>query len=151
MNPISYILLSGMLGVAGQLILKRAVAALGPLVLRPDTVLNVVLALAASPPIVLGLVVYLSGTFFWLLALSRTDLSYAYPFASLNYVLVLASSWWLLGEQPSPPRLVGVLAICFGVWAISRTPARTTGETPRLAVPTPAIGGGVKLGGGVKQ
>ena len=46
--------------------------------------------------------------------LSRADLSYAYPFASLNYVLVLLSAWWLLGEQPSPTRMIGVVVICFG-------------------------------------
>jgi drug/metabolite transporter (DMT)-like permease len=143
MNPLGYILLSGALGVAGQLILKRAVVALGPLALRLDAIPGVMLALALSPLVILGLAVYLSGTFFWLLALSRADLSYAYPFASLNYVLVLASSWWLLGEQPTPTRIAGVIVICFGVWAISRTPARTIGREPRRpTAPAAAVMGG---------
>lgn len=122
MSPLAYIVLSGALGVAGQLILKQAVAGL---VVSPEALLNVVLAYALNPLVSLGLAIYLSGTFFWLLALSRVDLSYAYPFASLNYVLVLISSWWLLGEQPSPMRVGGVLVICVGVWSISRTPARS--------------------------
>ncbi len=130
MSPISYILISGVLGVAGQLILKQAMSGLGPLALRPDTIAAIILSLALNPLVLLGLIVYISGTFFWLLALSRVDLSYAYPFASLNYILVTVASWWLLGERPTPMRIAGVVGICVGVWAISRTPARTAAGKP---------------------
>lgn len=120
-----YILVSGVLGVTGQIILKRGLADLGPLALSPDALVGTVLAIALNPLIVLGLVVTVSGTFFWLVTLSRVDLSYAYPFASLNYVLVLVASWLFLGEAPSAVRLVGVLAICSGVCLVARTPRRT--------------------------
>jgi drug/metabolite transporter (DMT)-like permease len=127
-RSLTYVVVSGLLGVAGQLLLKRALAELGPLVLRPDTVVGLVLTLGVNPLVILGLAIYVSGTLFWLLALSGLDLSFAYPFASLNYLYVLAASWLLLGERPSPVRLIGVVAICLGVWAISRSPARTTGR-----------------------
>ena len=146
MRPLVLILLAGALGVAGQVILKRAMTGLGSLSLQPEALPDLALGLAFNPMIVLGLVVYLSGTFFWLIALSRADLSYAYPVASLNYVLILLSSWWLLGEQPSAPRIAGVIIICFGVWAITRTPMRTSGRarTPKPA-PVGAITGGPEL------
>lgn len=121
MGNLRYILASGVFGVAGQLVMKRAMAGMGPLSLRPDTALGLIL----DPLVLLGLAIYACGTFLWLIALSRVDLSYAYPFASLNYVLVLLSSWLILGEQPSIPRIVGVVIICCGVYAISRTPAKT--------------------------
>jgi drug/metabolite transporter (DMT)-like permease len=127
MNPLVCIVLSGALGVAGQVILKLGMAALGPLALGPEALPAVVAELALDPLIGLGVVVYTSGTFFWLIALSRLDLSYAYPFASLNYVLILLVSWAALGEQPSPLRLAGVVAICLGVWAMARTPPVTGG------------------------
>jgi drug/metabolite transporter (DMT)-like permease len=127
MKPIVCIVLSGALGVAGQVILKLGMSALGPLPVRPETLPEVVAKVALNPLIVLGVVVYTSGTFFWLIALSRLDLSYAYPFASLNYVLILLVSWALLGEQPSALRLAGVVAICLGVWAMARTPTVTGG------------------------
>jgi drug/metabolite transporter (DMT)-like permease len=142
MHPIAYVLVSGVLGVAGQLILKRGIAALGLLVLSPGTILPIVLALATNPLVILGLVVYASGTFFWLIALSRVDLSYAYPFASLNYIMVLIASWLLLGEQPSPMRFVGVVAICFGVWAIARTPAKTPARKRDRPVQSASVSGG---------
>lgn len=143
MNSLKYILTSGVFGVVGQLVLKRAIAGMGPLSLRPDTVLGVALGLILNPLVLLGLAVYACGTFLWLIALSRVDLSYAYPFASLNYVLVLLASWLVLGEQPSIPRVVGVVVICCGVYAISRTPAKTrlpSRRPTRLAMQTTSEG-----------
>ncbi len=143
MGNLRYILASGVFGVAGQLVLKRGIAAMGPLSLRPDTVLGIALGLILNPLVLLGLAIYACGTFLWLIALSRVDLSYAYPFASLNYVLVLLSSWLVLGEQPSIPRIVGVVVICCGVYAISRTPARTRQPSRRpTTLAMPATSGG---------
>ncbi|MCC6177935.1 MAG: EamA family transporter [Chloroflexi bacterium] len=130
MNVLAYILVSGGLGVAGQLILKRALLATGPLAIEPSSMLPVLLGLAVNPLIVLGLGVTLSGTFFWLIALSRVDLSFAYPFASLNYVLVLGASWLILGEQPTMMRLVGVAVICLGVCLVARSPSTATTHDP---------------------
>jgi drug/metabolite transporter (DMT)-like permease len=124
-HPIVYIMCSGIFGVAGQLVLKRGLASLGVMALRLDTAPQIILSLALNPLVIVGLIVYLIGTLFWLVALSRVDLSYAYPFASLNYGLVLVASWLILGERPSAVRLIGVIVICTGVWAISRTPSRT--------------------------
>jgi drug/metabolite transporter (DMT)-like permease len=143
MSPLFFILVSGILGVAGQIMLKQALVSGGPLALGPETVVPLVLQLASNPLVVVGLLVYVSGTFFWLVALSRVDLSYAYPFASLNYIFILAASWVILGERPTPMRLVGVLAICLGVWTISRTRSSTASAAPavRQPQPQPAIGG----------
>ena len=113
------ILLSTLLGVAGQLLLKRGMTALGAQTLSPSSLLDVGTRIALSPWVMLGLMVYVSGTFFWLIALSRVELSFAYPFASLSYVLILGSSWLFLGEAVSLLRLAGVVAICLGVLIIS--------------------------------
>ena len=138
MGVIAYILASGILGVAGQITLKRGLATIGPLTLTPDALPGVIASLALNPLVILGLAVTVSGTFFWLITLSRVDLSFAYPFASLNYVLILATSWWLLDERVSMVRLLGVLAICLGVCLVMRTPARSrrvgqSTDSPRAA------------------
>ena len=73
------------------------------------------------PYVVIGLAIYVCGTVFWLAALSRVDLSYAYPFASLSYVIMLAASWWLFNENITPTRLLGTLIVALGVFVISRS------------------------------
>lgn len=65
-----------------------------------------------------GLAVYALGTACWILCLSYLDLSYAYPFTGLTYVLVVGASWLLFDESVSLQRFVGVLAICLGVTLI---------------------------------
>src|SRR5438105_4863186 len=140
-RSIVYVLIAGLLGVVGQLVLKRGLMSLGALTLRPDTLTDVILALLLNPLVVVGLSVYVLGTLFWLVALSRLDLSYAYPFASLNYGLVLLVAWIFLGELPSATRLAGVALICLGVCAIARTPANTKARVRPLTAAAPALGG----------
>jgi drug/metabolite transporter (DMT)-like permease len=133
MTILAYLAICAMMSVSGQILLKRGLAQLGPLELAPDTLVSTILACALNPTIVLGLAITVAGTFFWLITLSRVDLSFAYPFASLNNVFILAASWLLLGETLSPTRLLGVLAICGGVFLVARTQQRsdTAHEAPR--------------------
>jgi len=136
---VTYILAASVLGVLGQIMLKAGLASLGVLSLEPVALPATLLSVALNPLIVLGLAVTVSGTFFWLILLSRVDLSYAYPFASLNYVLVLAASWLVLGERMSAVRLVGVAAICLGVCLVMRTPVRS-GAAESATPPTSVDG-----------
>lgn len=133
MNILAYTLISGILGIIGQLLLKKAMLAIGPLVLRPDALPGIATALVFNPLVIAGLAVTVSGTFFWLIALSRADLSYAYPLTSINYLLILLASWLIFGERVTLTRVIGVVAICIGVWAISRTHDRAAPADERPA------------------
>lgn len=115
------IFISIVLGVGGQLLLKRGMDIIGSQTLSLSTAMNVGVRIATSPWVILGLAIYASSVFFWLVALSRVELSFIYPFASLSYVLILATSWLLLGEEFNPLRLLGVIAICSGVLIVSQS------------------------------
>lgn len=108
-------------GVAGQLMLKIGMSQMGALEISMAAVPSIAWRMATSPWVMGGMVIYVSGIFFWLLALNRVDLSYAYPFASLSYVLIFLSSWLLLGEQITMPRVMGMLVICLGVVLVARS------------------------------
>lgn len=114
------ILASVSLGVLGQFLIKRGLNSLGKLDFAAGLVVAY-LKVFLSPLVVLGLGVYFLGVFFWLYALSKVDLSYAYPFVSLSYVLVILASVFLLGEQVTPLRWLGVAAICAGVVLVARS------------------------------
>lgn len=121
MMNLALILTSTIFGVVGQLTLKKAMTDLGPLTLTAKHAPGLALRVFTTPTVVLGLTIYVAATFFWLLALSRVQLSYAYPFASLSYVLIVGASWLLLSEHPSPLRLGGMAVIMFGVFLVSQT------------------------------
>jgi multidrug transporter EmrE-like cation transporter len=118
---IIYILISVLGGAVGQVLLKTGMTSMGPLTLTPNQLLNILWRMATNPFVVIGLGIYVLGTIFWLTALSRVDLSFAYPFASLGYVLMLLASWRLLDEKITPLRLLGTIVVGIGVMLISRS------------------------------
>lgn len=115
------LLLATMLGVAGQLLLKQGMSQMGALQLSLASAPSIMLRMATSPYVIGGLLVYASGTFFWLIVLNRVPLSYSYPFISLGIVLGLLSAWGLFHEHIPPMRWVGMLVICAGTFIVART------------------------------
>lgn len=120
-TSIIYILISVVGGAAGQVLLKMGMNSLGPLTLSAGQFLRILWSMATNLYVIIGLAIYMLGVVFWLAAISRVDLSFAYPFASLSYVLMLLVSWGIFGEKISLLRLVGTIVICVGVLIIARS------------------------------
>jgi drug/metabolite transporter (DMT)-like permease len=118
---IGYILISVVAGAVGQILLKKGMTLMGAITLSSSHILGVLWRMATNPYVIIGLIIYVCGTVFWLAALSRVDLSYAYPFASLSYVVMLTASWLLFHENITPVRLGGTLIVALGVFVISRS------------------------------
>lgn len=119
--PVVYILISVLGGALGQVLLKHGMSLIGPLTITLVETAPMLWKMATNPFVFLGLAVYGASTFFWLTALSRVDLSYAYPFVSLSYGLMLFASWRLFDEPITPLRLIGTFVIIFGVLLVSRS------------------------------
>jgi drug/metabolite transporter (DMT)-like permease len=118
---IAYILISVLASAIGQVLLKKGMGSMGPLTLTVYQLGNILWRMATDPYVIAGMVIYAAGTVFWLIALSRADLSYAYPFASLQYAVMLGASWWLFGEHITVWRLLGTVVIGLGVLLISQS------------------------------
>ncbi len=118
---IFYLLISVLLGGTGQVLLKKGMLGLGPMTLSLDQLFNILWHLFTNPFVVAGLGIYACSTVFWLVALSRVTLSYAYPFASLSYVVMLLAAWQLFDENISLLRLAGSAVVALGVFLISRS------------------------------
>lgn len=121
LTTVMFIAISICAGVAGQLVLKRGMTMLGAQSLSESNIVAVALRMALSPWVIAGLSIYVAGTFFWLMVLSRVDLSFAYPMTSLSYLLIVLTSWYFLGESVSPLRIVGVITIVAGVSLIAQS------------------------------
>ena len=115
-----YILVSVVTSAVGQILLKIGMNSMGSITLRLDDLASVLWRMVTNPYVFIGLAIYLGGTVFWLAALSLVDLSYAYPFASLTYVIMLVASWLVFDEQVSLGRLLGTVVIGIGVLLIYR-------------------------------
>jgi drug/metabolite transporter (DMT)-like permease len=118
---IIYILISVVSGAVGQILLKKGMSSMGPITLTLQGLPGTIWRMGTNLYVIVGLLIYVSGTVFWLSALSRVDLSYAYPFASLSYVIMLAASWLLFHEDITLLRVVGTVVVALGVIIISRS------------------------------
>ena len=61
------------------------------------------------------------GTLLWLAVLYRMEVSKAFPFLSLGFVLVMLGSRYFLREIISPTRWFGISLICIGIILVSST------------------------------
>ena len=118
---IVYILISVLASAIGQVLLKKGMDSMGPLTLTTNELGSILWRIATDPYVIIGMAIYAGGTVFWLVALSRADLSYAYPYASLSYVVMLAAGWLLFDENITSLRLLGTLVVGVGVFLISRS------------------------------
>lgn len=79
-------------------------------------------AVAGQASVWAGLFLFGLSALVWLAVLSRTSLSFAYPFAALTYVLILVFDQFVLDENVPALRWGGVAFIAMGIFLISRTP-----------------------------
>ena len=121
---IALILLSVVLAAVAQLTLKNGMdqVAAGTGVLRFDA--ESVRDVVTTPAVWAGLVLFGFSAAVWLAVLSRASLSFAYPFASLTYALILLADRFLLHEQIPPLRWAGVFCIMLGIVLVAQTPHR---------------------------
>ena len=123
MNLVSFsLILTGVLLNAGaQLLLKAGTNAVGHFEFSRDNILPVGWQLATEPHIAGGLACYVVSVVVWIMALSRVEVSIAYPMLSIGYVVNALAAWWLFGEAVSLTRLAGIGVIVIGVYIVSRS------------------------------
>ena len=68
-----------------------------------------------------GLACYVVSVVLWIVALSRVEVSIAYPMLSIGYVVNAIAAYYLLGEQVTPLRFAGIGVIIVGVFIVARS------------------------------
>lgn len=115
-----YILATVGLTVYGQLILKWRIVKFGSLPVEFAEKLKFLIVLLFDPVIFSGFFAAFLASLAWMAAMTKFDLSHAYPFMSLNFVVVLLLSGWLLNEPMTLQKLLGVGLIVLGTMVAAR-------------------------------
>lgn len=101
--------------VYGQLVIKWQVTEAGPL---PNAVIDkvlFVLRLLLNPWIISALFAAFLGAVTWIGAMAKLDLSTAYPFMALNFVLVALFASVFFGEPVTVPKVLALVLIIAGL------------------------------------
>ena len=73
-----------------------------------------------DPFVFTGLVATFVSGLCWMATMSKLDISYAYPFTSLGFALVVLLSWILFGEPLNAWKIGGVVLIMTGIAVASQ-------------------------------
>lgn len=121
-RPLDYLYIVATIGftVYGQLVLKWRIAKFGPLPADFLEKLKFLISLLFDPAIFSGFAAAFLASLAWMAAMTKFDLSHAYPFMSLNFVVVLLLSGWLLSEPLTFQRVLGVGLIVLGTVVAAR-------------------------------
>lgn len=109
-----------MLNAAAQILMKAGTNTIGHFEFSMANVLPIGWKLATEWHIVSALFCYGISVVVWILALSRVPVSIAFPMLSMAYVVNAVAAKYLLGEDFSVTKLVGMGVIIIGVIIISR-------------------------------
>jgi len=123
MNALSFslVLCGVLLNAAAQLLLKAGTNAVGAFEFSRENILPVGWKLASEPHIITGLACYVVSVVVWIMALSRVEVSIAYPMLSIGYVVNAIAAWYLFGEAVTMMRLGGIGFIIIGVFIVARS------------------------------
>ncbi len=123
MTPVAFALvLTGvMLNAAAQLLIKAGADTAGHFTFTAGHILRAGLHFALQWQILAGLACYAVSVAVWILALTRVQVSIAYPMLSLGYVVTAFAAWGLFGESLSAHKLLGIAIIIAGVVVLART------------------------------
>ena len=115
-----YIFLTILLTVYGQIAIKWQVLKVGALPEGTWEKISFMLHLLLNPWIMSALAAAFLASFFWMAAMTRLQLSHAYPFMGLTFVLVLLASGFFFQEPVTLLRVVGVALIVLGLAVASQ-------------------------------
>lgn len=115
-----YVLLTILLTVYGQLVLKWHISQAGPLPIALVDKIIFLLQQFGNVWILSGLAAAFVAALCWMAAMTRFELSYAYPLMSLSFVLVLGLSVAFFHEAITASKVIGIALIVAGIIIGSR-------------------------------
>jgi multidrug transporter EmrE-like cation transporter len=115
------ILLSVAITAAAQLVLKVGMTNAPVQRLIGQGFSPRLIAIFFDPYVFGGLVLYVGAAMLWLFVLAKFEVSYAYPFVALGFVITALAGWLFFDDAMSLGRALGTLLICAGVVLVARS------------------------------
>ena len=115
-----YILLTIVFTVYGQLVIKHQVNTVVNFPSGWNLIPFYIRFILTRPLVLSGFISAVFASIAWIGAISKFELSYAYPFMSLNFILVVFLSILVFHENINLYKIIGLVIICLGVFIVSK-------------------------------
>ncbi len=110
-----YVACTVLLTVYGQIAIKARVLQAGPLPADAGDKIWFLARLLIDPWVISALAAGLLAAVSWMAAMTRLELSHAYPFMSLAFVLVMICSAVIFSEPITPLKVAGITLVVLGI------------------------------------
>ena len=110
-----YVAVTVLLTVYGQIVIKWQVLNAGAFPEAPADKLQFLALLLLNPWVISAFAAALLASMSWMAAMTRLQLSHAYPFMSLAFILVLVASGVLFQEPITAPKVIGIVLVVLGL------------------------------------
>ncbi len=135
---IPFILFTVLTNAAAQVMLKQGMLSIGGS-LDASALIPRLFQTVFSPWVFAGLTMFVISMASHLFVLSKVDLSFAYPFLSLAYVIVAVVAWLFFKEDLGAYKIAGIAFICLGTILIAQGGGHSVDE--KLSVSNSKISG----------
>ncbi len=109
------------LNALAQITLRKAMISNQELPSALSQLFGFAIAILLNPWFVAGIACYLVSIGLWLIVLSKTQVSLAYPLLSIGYIITAVIGYYWLNENVNLLRIGGIGFICIGIVFVSRS------------------------------
>ena len=115
------ILSSILLSSLAQIVLKTGMSNAQVLsAIQSANTFNIIKIIATNFFVIGGLGLYFASAAVWLLVLAKVDVSFAYPFVGLGFIVTMILAFFINGEVISVSKIIGTVCIALGIAIIAR-------------------------------
>jgi len=115
------VLVGVLLNAVAQLLIKSGTNVLGKFSFEQGKLVLLAFNVITEYHIILGLFCYVISVGIWIVALSKLEVSVAYPMLSIGYLVNALAAWYLFGEALSMQKIAGIFIIIFGVILVAKS------------------------------
>lgn len=115
------ILSSVSLNAFAQLFIRKGMLKIGSVSLAFDQLFNMVLAVFTNIYLLAGMFSYGISIILWMVVLSKVNVSLAYPFLSIGYIITTVLAYLFFNEPITFQKVVGIIIICIGVFILTQS------------------------------
>lgn len=95
-----------------SLLVQQAISSASSLAIFQSIITNIY--------IIGGLTLYFTSAAVWLFVLAKVDVSFAYPFVGLGFIVTMLLAYFINGEILSATKVIGTLCIAIGIAIVAQ-------------------------------
>ena len=115
MQHIPLILSSVFLNALAQIFIRQGMLKLGSVSFNMEQIWNMALSVFTNMYLLSGMFSYGISIILWMIVLSKVNVSLAYPFLSVGYVVTAVLAYLIFKEPLTVQNIFGIAIICLGV------------------------------------